>query len=125
MEFKVGDICDFMGLEVVVEQITFNNMYSIKVNSKEGHYFFTEEGMANVAHTKPSLVLKHKPKKKVKKKVWTNIYNNDYPRTEEMDSQCSQYIPYGGFPSEELAKENAKGAIDYICTVSFEIEVEE
>jgi hypothetical protein len=75
--FKVGDVCDFMGLEVVVLQFTSGAAYPIRANSKEGHYFYlTEDGRANVAHTKPSLVLKHRPKKKVTLVRWINVYKN-------------------------------------------------
>jgi len=77
--FKVGDICDFMGLECVVTEIENNSDCPVKVGVEgDWHYWFLADGRFLERHTKPSLVLKHRPRKKRKIEIvrWVNVYKN-------------------------------------------------
>lgn len=65
MEFKVGDKVDWMGLEGEVVRVVQGGTYPLVVKVSDTLTLLTTlDGRTHISHTKPSLVLIERPKKK-------------------------------------------------------------
>lgn len=79
MEFKIGDIVSFGGLEGHVQSVDERYDFSVSVMLSSGiEERFTKDGRFYLNHTEPLLKLVSRPKKEVEKtiEVFANVYSD-------------------------------------------------
>lgn len=122
--FKVGDLCDFLGMAVVIKAIDFSSHYPIKIEStvnSDVDFHLTVEGRAL---NRGEIVLKliERSKKKITKRFWIfdiknnsgHIFKTNYYMDEQGKGQDKLFVYDSNF---KLLKKHENEFID--------IEVEE
>ena len=122
--FKVGDIVDYMGLEGKVVEIDIDNVsdYSVSVEftSRDSNFNttvkivnFTKDGRYDVDHTKPSLILVKRAKKKIKMYGIYSALNNTFHYISSNKKEAD-YLLIGYINSDDTTQ-----------LVEFEVEIED
>jgi len=118
-EFEVGDEVEWCGTRGVVLERDDSKTFALIVTFCHRTYCtpFTIDGRLCEWHTKPSLILINRPKKKVKKTVWVNVYKTD-ARPDGQGFWCNP------FDSEEDAKRSANNVAVEQCVGTYPLEIE-